>query len=390
MSFFDGLTFFIVLTLGCVPAAVLGLKGKRIGNYTLLFSIGLIWKVYRNTPEELFYLLLYLFLIWHLIALYQYSLRRFGRKKEICFHAVLFALIPLAIAKLGVFFDCHWFSFLGISYITFKVIQIILESYDGIIQKSDPISTMAFLLFFPVLSSGPIDRSRRFEDDFKKSWNRGGYAALLQKGIWKILSGVLYKFVLSAIAYDFLEKISDRYAPQYIVLYAYLYGIYMFFDFAGYSLMAVGTSYIFGICTPDNFDKPFISRDMKEFWNRWHITLSHWLRDFLFSRYVTDAIRKKKFKNRMDAATAGFIVNMLAMGVWHGLTKDYLLYGLYHGVLLALTEWYQKTKWYRKVKKEKWFQLVSWFVTINLVMFGFLIFSGKFFDVIAVVIQYYL
>lgn len=388
MSFYDGLTFFIVLVLGCIPAAILGLKEKRIGNYTLLFSIWIIFTIYCKMPAELLYLVLYVFFIWHLIALYQYSLRRFGRIKAVCFHVVVFALLPLAAAKLSGFIVHYWFSFLGISYITFKVLQIILESYDGIIEKSNFTSTMTFLLFFPSLSSGPIDRSRRFESDFWKKWSREEYAVLLQKGIWKLLLGILYKFVLSAIAYDFLEKISGRYAPQFLILYAYLYGIYMFFDFAGYSLMAVGTSYIFGICTPDNFDKPFISRDMKEFWNRWHITLSHWLRDFLFSRYVTDVIRKKKFKNRTDAAAAGFIVNMFVMGVWHGLTKDYLLYGLYHGILLVLTERHQKKKWYRKIKNKRWYQIISWFVTLNLVMFGFLIFSGKFFQTVRILLNY--
>ena len=94
MSFYDGLAFFIVLLLGCIPAIILGMKEKRIGNYTILFSIGIIFIIYRETPLELFYLLLYLFLEWHLIALYQYSLRRFGRNKEIFHHEVLFALLP--------------------------------------------------------------------------------------------------------------------------------------------------------------------------------------------------------------------------------------------------------------------------------------------------------
>ena len=275
MSFYDGLAFFIVLLLGCIPAIILGMMEKRIGNYTILFSIGIIFIIYRETPLELFYLLLYLFLEWHLIALYQYSLRRFGRNKEIFHHAVLFALLPLVMAKLSGFIGHHWFSFLGISYITFKVLQIIIESYDGIIEKNGFSQTVAFLIFFPTLSSGPIDRSRRFEQDFARRWERREYAELLQKGIWKILLGILYKFVLSVIAYDILGRINGRYDPQYVILYAYVYGIYMFFDFAGYSLMAIGTSYIFGICTPDNFNKPFISRDMKEFWDRWHIYVGY-------------------------------------------------------------------------------------------------------------------
>ncbi len=388
MSFYSGLTFFIILLLGCILAVLLGMKEKRIGNYASVFSVWIIFMIYKEHPSELFYLCFYLFLEWHLIVLYQWSIRRFGKVQAVFRHAVLFAVLPLVIAKLGGWAGREWFSFLGISYITFKVVQIIIESYDGIIEKSEFWPTISFLCFFPTFSSGPIDRSRRFEEDFVRIWSRAEYIELLQKGIWKILVGVLYKFVISAVAFDALEKISGRYDPAYLILYAYGYGIYMFFDFAGYSFMAVGTGYVLGIRTPDNFNMPFISRDMKDFWNRWHISLSHWFRDFVFSRYVASAIRNRKYKNRMYAASAGFLVNMLLMGVWHGVTADYLLYGLYHGVLLALTEICQKQSWYRKVKDCRWFVCLSWFITLQMVMFGFLIFSGKFLDALAVLAHY--
>ena len=387
MSFYNGLMFFIVLVIGLIPAVILGVKEKKLKTYIMFFSLLLIYLIYKESPIELFYLLIYIFVEWHVIALYQWSRTRFGAVKSFYYHAIIFALLPLVIAKVSGLMGHHWFSFLGISYVTFKVLQIIIESYDGVIVKSSFSNTICFLLFFPALSSGPIDRSKRFEEDLVRIWKKTEYIDLLQKGIWKILVGCLYKFVLSAIAFNYLEQIAQRYDPQYVVLYAYVYGVYMFFDFAGYSLMAIGTSYILGIRTPENFNKPFISKDIKEFWDRWHITLSQWFRDFLFSRYMMSALRSKKFKNRLNAASAGFIINMFVMGIWHGLSKDYLLYGLYHGVLLALTERYQKKKWYRKVKNKKWYQIISWFVTLNLVMFGFLIFSGQFSNVLHVVIS---
>lgn len=171
MSFYDGLTFFIALFLGCIPAVVLGMKEKRIGNYTLLFSIGIIFIIYRNPSLELFYLLLYLFLEWHLIVLYQYSLHRYGRNKTIFHHALIFALLPLFAAKLSGFIGHYWFSFLGVSYITFKVLQIIIESYDGIIEKSSFYSTISFLIFFLLLVldrlTGVGDLGRNLLKDWK-------------------------------------------------------------------------------------------------------------------------------------------------------------------------------------------------------------------------------
>lgn len=383
MSFYDGLSFFIMLGIGCIPAVILGIREKSSKNYILILSLIFIFLVFRNTPLSFLYFIVYMFLEWHVIAIYQWTRRKWGKNKYIYHHFLMFALLPLVIAKCSGLIGHHWFSFVGISYITFRVLQIIIESYDGLIEKSEFIDTINFLIFFPSLSSGPIDRSKRFEKDFSEICKRNDYLELLGEGLWKVLLGALYKFVLSDIAFTFLNGLENKNMPLYLFSYAYIYGFYMFFDFAGYSLMAIGTGNVLGVRLPDNFDKPFISVDIKEFWDRWHISLSHWFRDFLFSRFMMTAIRGKWFKNRLNAASAGFIVNMAVMGLWHGLTKDYILYGLYHGVLLAVTEVYQKKcKFYKKNKQKTWYRAVSWGVTLNLVMFGFLIFSGKFLEIL--------
>ena len=158
----------------------------------------------------------------------------------------------------------------------------------------------------------------------------------------------------------------------------YSYGFYLFFDFAGYSLMAVGYSYLFGVRTPDNFNKPFLSVDIIDFWDRWHITLSHWFRDFVFSRITMDLMRSRKFKSRLTIAVIAFMLNMGLMGIWHGTEPYYIIYGLYHGVLLSLTEIYhKKSKFHKRNKKKKWYRLTTGFITFQLVMIGFFIFSGR-------------
>ena len=132
-----------------------------------------------------------------------------------------------------------------------------------------------------------------------------------------------------------------------------------------------------GIKTPDNFNKPFLSVDIKDFWNRWHITLSSWFRDFIFTRFMVDSARKKRFLNRLIGASVGLVLDMLIMGVWHGMEGHYILYGLYHGILLAVVEVYQKkSKFYKKYRNNKCYMVCSWFINLNIVMLGFLIFSG--------------
>ena len=107
------------------------------------------------------------------------------------------------------------------------------------------------------------------------------------------------------------------------------------------------------------------------------ITLSSWFRDFIFTRFMVDSARKKRFSNRLTGASVGLILNMLIMGVWHGLEGHYILYGLYHGILLAVVEVYQKkSKFYKKYRNNKCYVVCSWFINLNIVMLGFLIFSG--------------
>lgn len=388
MSFFGDLKFFIYLIIALIPAIILGIRQKKIKKYTIILTIFFILLIIGNDLEQLVYLLLYGFIELHVVKVYCLLRKKFGKNKTAYFHSIILAILPLLIYKIANKFGSNIFGFIGISYLTFKTVQIVIETYDGLIEKVNTIDFLEFLFFFPTLSSGPIDRSKRFKEDINKTYTRKEYLELLGIGIQKICLGILYKFVLSGIFNTLLMQVADRYKPMYIIAYAYIYGFYMFFDFAGYSLMAVGTSYILGIKTPDNFDKPFISIDIKDFWNRWHITLSHWFRDFVFTRFMMNAIKNKRFNSRLTAAFVGFMVNMVVMGLWYGFTWYYVLYGVYHGLLLGITEIYQKkSKFYKKYKNNKIYKLCSWFITINLVMFGFLIFSGHIEEIANVIIK---
>ncbi|NLG10923.1 MAG: D-alanyl-lipoteichoic acid biosynthesis protein DltB, partial [Coriobacteriaceae bacterium] len=276
-----------------------------------------------------------------------------------------------------------------ISYITFKVLQILIETYDGVIKEFKLFETIAFLLFFAPLSAGPIDRSRRFAEDFNKRITRGDYLELFGSGLKKLMLGLCYKFVVAELLSGWLIAFIGKFDPLSLLAYIYLYGLNLFFDFAGYSLMAVGLSYMFAIRTPDNFKLPFISIDIKDFWNRWHITLSHWFRDFVFSRLMMSILRKKLFTSRLTGASIAMITNMALMGIWHGVSVSYIMYGIYHGVLIAATEIYQKkSRFHHRYKNTRPYRLLSWFVTMNAVFLGFFIFSGEFIGLIGAVLGF--
>ena len=373
MNYFEGNEFFLLLFVVLLIGFVVNFFEKRKDYYILVLSLLFAGAIYGKSRAMMVYLLAFVVYQYFLVFLAQRIEAK--RLKPLVFLSIL----PLVINKVFALTSLHLLAFIGISYMSFKTIQIMLEISDGLIKEKITVKDyLQFLLFFTTVSAGPIDRSRRFLKEINEVMPRKEYLELAGDGVYRIVLGLLYKIVLSTYVYQMLLALNNTGTVIYSIKYMYLYTLYLFFDFAGYSLMAVGSSNILGIQTPMNFNKPFLSVDIKDFWTRWHITLSTWLRDFVFSRVLMQVIRKKWFKNRLHNATYAYIINMLVMGFWHGLSVSYIVYGFYHGVLMAGFEVYQKkSNFYKKNKNKNWYKLLSWFVTMNLVMIGFFIFSGE-------------
>ena len=383
MNYFEGNEFFLLLFVVLLIGFVLNYFGKRKDYYILSLSILFAGAIYGKSKSMVVYLLA--FIIYQYVLVFIAQRMDSKRLKPL----VMLSILPLVVNKVFATTQLHLLAFIGISYMSFKTIQIMLEISDGLIKEKISVKDyLQFLLFFPTVSSGPIDRSRRFLKEINEVMPRKDYLELAGDGIYRIVLGLLYKVVLSTYVYQILLALSNTGTVVYSIKYMYLYTLYLFFDFAGYSLMAVGSSNILGIQTPMNFNKPFLSIDIKDFWTRWHITLSTWLRDFVFSRVLMQVIRKKWFKNRLHNAAYAYMVNMLVMGFWHGLSVSYIAYGFYHGILMSGFEIYQKkSTFYKKHKNKTWYKLISWFVTMNLVMVGFFIFSGEPYKIIMAILS---
>ena len=383
MNYFEGNEFFLLLFVVLLIGFVVNFFEKRKDYYILALSLLFAGAIYGKSRAMIVYLLAFI--------VYQYFLVFLAQRIEAKWlkPLVFLSILPLVINKVFALTSLHLLAFIGISYMSFKTIQIMLEISDGLIKEKITVKDyLQFLLFFPTVSAGPIDRSRRFLKEINEVMPRKEYLELAGDGVYRIVLGLLYKVVLSTYVYQMLLALNNTGTVVYSIKYMYLYTLYLFFDFAGYSLMAVGSSNILGIQTPMNFNKPFLSVDIKDFWTRWHITLSIWLRDFVFSRVLMQVIRKKWFKNRLHNATYAYMVNMLVMGFWHGLSVSYIVYGFYHGVLMAGFEVYQKkSNFYKKNKNKNWYKLLSWFVTMNLVMIGFFIFSGEPYKILLTILK---
>lgn len=382
MTPYGDLFFFYIMFLALIPAIILGLAGKKIKYYGFALSILMLALFIRSSETEIIWFFVFYFSELILVNVYFY-IRKRTENRWIMRFVVLLSILPLIIVKVSPYFTKSIIGFIGISYITFRVIQIILETYDGLIDKMSFIDFTYFLIFFPSISSGPIDRSRNFEKSINEKLCGKVYANdYLPAGIYRIFKGIAYKFIISYfINIYWMEKISSQHTVLNCISYAYAYTLYLFFDFAGYSAIAVGTGYILGVKLPENFNAPFISRNMKEFWNRWHMSLSFWFRDFIYTRFVMQSMKKKRFKSRFTASYVGYFITMMTMGVWHGLKIYYVIYGFYMALLIVLTDYFQrKSRVYKKNKNKTWWKIMAITINFNVVAFGLLIFSGYLFN----------
>ena len=293
--------------------------------------------------------------------------------------SIALAILPLVAAKAFVTHELGIAFGFGMSYATFRALDVLFSIHDGVIKSLSPVKYLAFLLFFPTISSGPIDRYRRFAQDYDHRRTRVEFLNDLDLAVDRIFRGFLYKFILAALIrtywMDHLETPRDA---LHLTGYMYAYSLYLFFDFAGYSAFAVGLSHLFGTRSPENFDRPFLSRNIRDFWNRWHISLSFWFRDHIYMRFLIAAAKGKWFKRRHTASYLGLWLTFGLMGIWHGIEPHFLLYGAYHAALLCGYDTF--ARWNKQMKR--WPDTPAWrianvVITFHVVCFGLLIFSGK-------------
>ncbi|MFP9131029.1 D-alanyl-lipoteichoic acid biosynthesis protein DltB [Niallia sp. BSM11] len=382
MTPYSSFLFFIILGILLLPTMILGIMGKRLRYYNVFVSIVVLAIIFSGGNAGFFSLVV--FTILQVILVKGYISYRQTKNSSLVFYVISFlSILPLILSKiLPILAVDNWASFLGISYLTFRAVQIIIETRDGLIKQQLSIFKLVnFMLFYPTISSGPIDRFRRFQKDEEKHWKPEEYKELLYKGINKIFLGFLYKFIIGYCINTYFIMNLDYIADgkfSYHLLYMYSYSLYLFFDFAGYTAFAVGVSYIMGIRSPENFNKPFISRNIKDFWNRWHMSLSFWFRDYVFMRFVFLIRKKKWIQNKMLVSNLGYILLFLLMGAWHGLEIQYIIYGAYHAMMMTGFNFFET--WNKKHKRwptGKAMTMVSIIITFHVVCFGFYLFSGK-------------
>lgn len=372
--------FFTILFL--IPAVLMNIFQRRIKYYGMVLSIPML--ILLQGTAEVSIILFLIFIVCEMILIFgYYFISRKTSSRFIYFCTLALSMLPILVVKGCIYTSYNSLGFVGISYISFRIWQLIIEIHDKQIKQILFFDVLYFITFFPTLSAGPIDRYQRFKQDLDTIPSRKEYLSdYLWTGLEKIMRGIIYKFgVASFINKCIIMVLPDEHTFATVLIYMYAYTIYLFFDFAGYSSLAIGSSYILGIKVGENFNQPFLAHNMKEFWERWHISLSTWFGDYIYKRFVLNNLRNGLFKNKRTAARCGNIVTMLIMGIWHGPHLFYVVYGLYEGIALVITDIYLKSKVHKKFKKKIYYDLVSRVVCFQVISFGMLIFSGYLFSI---------
>jgi alginate O-acetyltransferase complex protein AlgI len=222
---------------------------------------------------------------------------------------------------------------LGLSYLAFELLHVIIEQRRRKLQDVKTVDLLAFSFFAPARIAGPIKRFPQFIEEMRTAEVS---SANVYAGLLRVISGLAKKYliadVLALTVAESLYVTSTRHA--WTIVFAYSLQIYI--DFSAYSDIAIGFARMLGIRLPENFRWPYFSANIREFWERWHITLSQWVRDYIFVPVGRGLFRTRLRPFPFAIAAISYLLTFLTVGAWHGLTAGFLIWGAYHGILLTL------------------------------------------------------
>ncbi len=351
--------------------------------YLTLFSLFFYYK----TGGIYFLLILLMSLTDYTISLFLVTNKEPKRRKWLVTTSVVFDLGVLCYFKytgmlgdmLSALTDGH-ISFgdiflpVGISFFTFQSLSYVIDVYRGDIEPARSWSDYLFYLcFFPQLVAGPIVRAK----DFLPQIHQPTLVTrqMMGRGLFLILIGLIKKAVISDyISINYVDRIFDApllYSGFENLMGVYGYALQIYCDFSGYSDMAIGIALLLGFRFPTNFDLPYRSATITEFWRRWHISLSSWLRDYLY--IPLGGNRKGRRRTYIN-----LMLTMLLGGLWHGASGRFVLWGALHGCGLAAHKWLMGRTSSPAFGKDMslWRRVLGMIFTFNFVCLGWILFRA--------------
>lgn len=253
----------------------------------------------------------------------------------------------------------------GISFFTFQGISYIIDIYRGVCKSCrNPFTTALYISLFPQLIAGPIVK---YNEVYSALNNRHETFEMFSSGIIRLIIGLSKKVLISNVLGETADQIFKASEAGIDLPSAWIgiicYTLQIYFDFSGYSDMAVGLGKMFGFNFPENFNYPYISQSITEFWRRWHISLSTWFREYIYIPLGG---------SRKGSRTLHLLIVFFITGLWHGASWNFIIWGLWYGVLLIIEKPIMSTRFYKHIPK-----LFKWLVTMLIVMLGWVMFKAE-------------
>lgn len=369
------LFFFLPLVLG-----IYFLAGRRARNFTLLAASLLFY-----TWGEGVYLVVMLasILMNYLFGLFLAESTSKTSSKWIVAYGIILNLVLLGFFKYANFImdNLNGLSTavgmptfvlgsvhlpIGISFFTFQAMSYLIDVYRGKVKpQRNLINLSLYITLFPQLIAGPIVRySQIAEQLVSRKVKCSSFACGVQRFLFGLSKKVLIANPLAAVADQIFALKAPELSPEVAWIGAFCYTFQIYFDFSGYSDMAIGLGKMFGFTFPENFNYPYAARSFRDFWRRWHISLSSWLKDYLYI-----PLGGSRHGNRRTYLN--LLVVFILCGLWHGASWTFVLWGLYHGLFLIL-----ERTWIGAIRQRLWIP-AQHLTTFVLVVFGWVLFRSE-------------
>lgn len=272
---------------------------------------------------------------------------------------------------------------IGISFFTFRFIHYLVEVKRGNIHSRSYFRFLLYTFFFPIMTAGPIERYDRFESQREKI--RGFGWENVAEGLPRIILGLFKKIVIAdSIAFLARDLSNPGLSDTAYLVAVYSYAFKIYFDFSGYSDIAIGTGRLFGFRLMENFNAPYLQRNLSLFWKSWHMSLTGWFRDYLF-------IPLGGSRGTLGRTVFNTLVVMMATGIWHGAAWHFMAWGLYHAMGLFILRFYNlllAVHLSERFKHSRTAAVLSVALTFHFAAFGWIFFVndvGQSFHVIRVI-----
>ena len=332
----------LAMLLGYILAGRLVIKKLQGWQRELLFTGLNLAALYffffwdsRNTPGFVAYL--------GVVVLQYLTLRLFAERKGwlpwLAFFTPILALVVVRYAPSGGH-PLFTPAFIGISYLAFRSSRLVLEIRNGAAPLPGFLDYLGFCFFVPTMSVGPINTYSNYRSAFGPQppaipAGRACLRVIVGLVKYKFLGSIWFRVTYTNLMFD------DHFHPRLDMIVATIfYYLYLYCNFSGFCDMAIGAAGLMGIAVPENFDNPFAARNIKDFWNRWHITLSHYMRDVVFAPLSKFLVRTAGPAMADHAIALTILIVFLLVGVWHGVGWNFAAYGALHGVGVATNHYY--------------------------------------------------